>query len=246
MLGIFKKNKCEERLFFQTDIHSHVCPGIDDGARSTRHALELIEEMHRLGIRKMIITPHVTDESFPNTLETIGNAFKKISNAVETVGLDIQLDYSAEYRIDDLLLSYLKDGSIRPMPNNYILVENSWIQEPVIMDSFLYTLQSEHGLKPILAHPERYRYYQGEKNRFKSLHEHGVLFQVNLLSLAGHYDKTAKQTAEWLLENDLVDFVGSDLHRTAHIESIKKYLNSKDFKKLVAKADLIKNDTAFV
>ena len=78
------------------------------------------------------------------------------------------------------------------------------------------------------------------------MHEHGILFQVNLLSLAGYYDKAAKHAAEWLLEQKYVDFIGSDLHRTAHIEAIKKYMNSKDYRKLVSKADLIKNDTAFI
>ena len=245
MFNIFKRNKSDEYLFFQTDIHSHVCPGIDDGARNTRHALELIEQMHLLGIRRMIITPHITDESFPNTPETISKSFEKISNAVCSVGLDMQLDYSAEYRIDDLLFNHLKEGTVIPMPNNHILVENSWIQEPFALDTFLFNLQSEYGLTPILAHPERFRYYQGDRSRYKTLHEHGILFQVNLLSLAGYYDKAAKQTAEWLLEQKYVDFIGSDLHRTTHIEAIKKYIGSKDYKKLISKAELIKNDSAF-
>ncbi len=245
MFEFFKRNKGTDHLFFQTDVHSHMCPGIDDGARNTRHALGLIEQMHELGIRKMIITPHVTDETFPNTPEIISKAFDKISNAVSSVGMDMQLDYSAEYRIDDLLFTYLKEGIVRPMPNDYILVENSWIQEPFGLDSFLFNLQSEYGLKPILAHPERYQYYQPEKNRYKMLNELGILFQVNLLSLSGYYGKPSKQVAEWLLDNNYVDFIGSDLHHSAHIEAIKRYINTKDYKKLTDKAKLIKNDIAF-
>lgn len=245
MFDFFKKPKGESTLFYQTDVHSHVCPGIDDGAKSSRQALELVSEMHKLGIRRMITTPHVTDETFPNNPDTINIAFEKLKKAVETVGLDMKLDHSAEYRIDELLYKYLDTGQVEPLPNNYILVENSWIQEPYSLDSFLFKLQADYGLKPILAHPERYRYYQGDHRRLKQIHEKGILFQVNLLSLAGHYDKTCKQTAEWLLENDYVDFVGSDLHRSAHIESYQRYIKSKDYRKLLAKSDRILNDTTF-
>lgn len=233
-------------LFWHTDIHSHVCPGIDDGSPSAEKSVELVRAMTDLGIRRMIVTPHVTDETFPNTPAILAESFRLLTESCRAAGLDMQFEYSAEYRIDDLLLKRLQQGEVRPLPNNFILVENSWLQEPFGLDDFLFSLRSKYGFIPILAHPERYGYYQNHRERYEQLHEDGILFQVNLLSLSGHYDRACRTTAEWLLEHDLIDFIGSDLHRRKHIESIRKYLASRDYRWLESKSHLIKNDTAFV
>ena len=85
---------------------------------------------------------------------------------------------------------------------------------------------------PILAHPERYVYYWGHnRHRYKELHELGLLFQINLLSLAGYYGKHEKSAAEWLIDNYLVDFIGSDIHGMRHIDAIDAYLRSKSSRK---------------
>ena len=248
MLSFLSKKKYnkDSRLFFNTDIHSHLCPGIDDGAKDLSTAIELISGLNRLGITRMIITPHVTDEVFPNNSISINDAFNQLLNAPLIKQLNIQLHCSAEYRIDNLLIEQLSSKSIIPLPNDYILIENSWIQEPFNLEGFLYSLQSDYGYRPILAHPERYEYYLDDKNRLLKLHNNGVLFQTNLLSLAGRYGKKIKRFAESLLNDNLVDFIGSDLHHHIHLEEINNYVLSKDYAKLLKKQHSIKNDVAFI
>lgn len=243
--SLFKSRSHREKFFWHTDIHSHVCPGIDDGSPSVERSVELVRGMADFGITRMIVTPHVTDETFPNTPDIIAESYLRLTEGVAHAGIQMRFNYSAEYRIDDLLVHFLETNQVRPLPGDYLLVENSWFQERMGIQAFMFDLQNTYGLRPILAHPERYPYYQRNRSRYKELHDVNVMFQVNLLSLSGHYGKECKQTAEWLLDNDLVDFVGSDLHRQGHIDSIRQYLDSKEYTHLEAKSHLIKNDTAF-
>lgn len=242
MFSLFRSSQ-QPALFWHTDIHSHICPGIDDGSPSPAISVILVQEMSRLGFSRMVVTPHVTDETFPNTRERILHSFGILRQAVADAGLDMQLSCSAEYRIDDLLYKALQEHTILPMPGNYILIENSWFQEPFAIESLMFDLRSDHGLMPIMAHPERYGYYQHHRERLEALHSMGAAMQINLLSLAGHYGKGAQRTAEWLLQHDMVSFVGSDIHRPDHVEEIHKYICSRQYKKLERKAHLILNDT---
>lgn len=236
-------SKTLPELFWHTDLHSHVCPGIDDGAASPEISVQLVRAMEEIGFSRMIVTPHVTDEAFPNTPLSIAESYLSLCERCKSDGVDMSFNCSAEYRIDDLLFDMLHDKSVRPIPGQYILVENSWFQEPYNLEGFFFSLRNDHALTPIMAHPERYHYYRHHRDRLEYLHSKGALLQINLLSLAGHYGKAEKQTAEWLLANNLVSFIGSDLHRQAHIDAIRSYLSSRDYRKLEAKASLILNDT---
>lgn len=245
LFNFFHSSKLPE-LFWHTDIHSHVCPGIDDGSPNREQSVNLVRGMSELGFTRMIVTPHVTDELFPNTPEIISESYLRLTDAVTAAGIPMQFNYSAEYRIDELLKDYLDRGSVRPLPGGkYLLVECGWSQPPYDLEGFVYSLRNDYNLIPVLAHPERYPYYQFHDEIYEHLHSVGILFQVNLLSLAGHYDKNCKLTAEWLLANNLIDFIGSDLHRMSHIESLKRYFTSRDYRKLESKQHLILNDEVF-
>lgn len=250
MISLFKRFSSVKgetpKLFYSTDIHSHLCPGIDDGAPDLSTAVKLATALCEFGVTNMIITPHVTDEIFPNTTRRIAESFECLVDEIAKSEINLNLTYSAEYRIDDLFLARLKARDIIILPNNFVLVENSWHQEISNLDELLFSIQTDYGLRPILAHPERYHYYQLNKPRLSELHSKGVCFQVNILSLAGRYGKLCKQTAEWLLTNNMIDFVGSDIHHQGHIDDIRRYLNSRDYIKLLSKKDNIKNDVAFI
>lgn len=247
MFNFFKKKNSEpEKLFFHTDMHCHLVPGIDDGQKVAEEAAALVEREMSWGVNRILCTPHITQDTFENTPEIISEAFAKLQKAVDERGLQgVSLDYSAEHRLDPYFLSELEAGHIKSFPNGYLLVENSFIQEMWNMDQTLFDLAVK-GYKPVLAHPERYKYYYGNRKRYNQLHDSGVLFQVNLLSLAGYYGKGEKQIAEWLIENNLVDFIGTDMHNERHAEAIEAYIGSKDFRKHQAALEgRILNDTAF-
>lgn len=231
MFNFFNKKSGEDsKLFFTTDIHSHVVPGIDDGSPSVEKSVELVSAMQRWGLEKLIVTPHVTQDTFENTPDIIEDAFGQLKSGLDEAGIAIDLDHSAEYRIDEMFVDQLNADMVRRLHGDYLLVENSYIQEPLSLDEILFTV-SMKGFRPILAHPERYYYYYDKRTRYDELHAKGILFQVNLLSLAGYYGKDVKKIAEMLVEKNYVDFLGTDLHRQAHVEAIDKYLSSKDYRR---------------
>lgn len=247
MFNLFKHNRdASEELFFKTDMHCHLVPGIDDGQQDATSAADLVAHERRWGITKILCTPHITQDTFENTPEIIAAAFTQLQNAVTEAGIEIGLDYSAEHRLDSFFLEQLKAGAIRPFPNAYLLVENSFVQEAWDLDRMLFDLKLQ-GYKPILAHPERYSYYFDKRERYSRLHEAGTLFQVNLLSLAGHYGKDVKRMAEYLVEKDMVDFIGTDMHNHRHCEAIESYIGSRDFRRhRDALQGRLLNDTAFI
>jgi len=245
MIFFKKKSKVPTELFIHTDIHCHLVPGIDDGQQNAEEAAVLVEHSRRWGFEKIYCTPHITQDRFENTPEIIAGAFSRLKEAVEARGVDVMLDYSAEHRIDGFFFDELEKGHIRPFPNNYLLVENSFIQEAWNLDQTLFDLNVK-GYKPILAHPERYVYYFDKKQRYEQLHSAGTLFQVNILSLAGYYGKDVRQMAEYLVEKDLVDFIATDMHNATHREAIEEYLSGKAYLRHAARLEgRVLNDTAF-
>ena len=230
MFNFLKKKNNTPKLPYTTEVHCHVLPGIDDGSPDVEHSLALIHQMKEWGLERIIATPHVTEASFENTPQTIGSAYSRLCQETNLDELGIKLCYSAEYRMDDNFWGILQREEIIPMPGNHILIENSFLQPFWNIKSLVFDLQIK-GLSPILAHPERYAYYYDDKKIYKELHEQGCEFQVNLLSLAGYYNKRAKEVAEWLISKQMVDYLGSDLHNSSHVLHINKYLSGKEYPK---------------
>ena len=114
--------------------------------------------------------------------------------------------------------------------SRHLIIENSFVQEPLNLDRLVFELQVD-GYRPILAHPERYFYYYENLDRYRALHDAGVEFQINLLSLAGYYGKGERRIAEKLIDMGLVDFVGTDLHGRRHVESIRGYMATREFRR---------------
>lgn len=246
MFNLFRKKiNTPAELFFHTDIHSHVIPGIDDGSPSADISAELVKRMKSWGLNRLIATPHVTESTFENTPEIMDKAMETLQSELMSQGIDIELSHSAEYRLDDLFGREFAAGNISPFPNDFLLVENSFIQEPWGLDETLFDLKVK-GYNPILAHPERYMYYHSKKERYKKLHNDGTLFQINLLSLAGHYGRDVRRTVDFLIEQGMVDFIGTDLHNERHADAIEAYLASKEYRRdSAALKGVILNDTAF-
>lgn len=233
MFNIFRKKKEEAQLFYCTDVHCHILPGVDHGAQTVEDALEMLRAEREMGITRVVLTSHVTAETFENTPETLRPAFEKLQQAVaETDDLDMELYLSAEYRMDEFWDKQYKLGNQIAMPGGHILLENSFQQELLSLDELIFDLKTK-GYKPILAHPERYSYYARRKDRLEQLHNMGVKFQINLLSLAGYFGHSCHDTAIWLAKQGYIDMLGSDMHGMDHARVIKKYIASSEWRKLV-------------
>ena len=244
LFNIFKRKKKAEpqKLFYSTDIHSHVLPGIDDGAPNTNISITLLEAMKSWGIDTIVTTPHIAEENFENTPQNIANAYEKLNARMVDLGIEMNIKFSAEYRIDDRFRKMVEEDNLLVLPNNYLLIENSFVQPPIDLKNIIYELQLK-DIKPILAHPERYGYYQRKKEVYESLFDAGCEFQINLLSLAGYYGDRERETALWLANKGYVSFVGTDLHHFGHIEAINRFLRSKEYPSIAERlASVIKNN----
>ncbi len=229
ILDFFFKRK-QPALPVVTDIHSHIVPGVDDGSPDVEMSGLLMERMADMGFKRLFVSPHVTQDTFENTDETLAAPMKELEAERDRLGLDIELKRHAEYRLDDFFLSQRQQGLLNPMPGGYLLVENSFSAEPYNLDNILFELKMD-GFNPILAHPERYMYYcKMNPDRYRELHESGVMFQINLLSLAGRYGRTVRATALEILKSGMADFIGTDIHRESHVKLIEEYLASHNFR----------------
>lgn len=246
IFDIFKSSPKEPaQLCFSTDIHCHVVPGIDDGAPDAATGADLVQTMQGWGIKRIISSPHITQGTFPNTHATITPALARLNAELARRGARLVVEASAENRIDEILYRSMDEDTLVTMPDGYILIENSFMQEPWHLHELVFTLQLK-GLQPILAHPERYPYYYGNRKRYRELHDTGLLFQINLLSLTGFYGKEERKICEHLIKEQMVDFVGTDIHRKSHTDAIAAYLLTHNaHKDMEALGGMILNDSIF-
>lgn len=235
-----KKRKRQDVLPLEVDIHSHLLPGLDDGAQSMVDSLELLQRFEALGYRKVITTPHIMSDFYRNTPEGIRQKLEEVRRAAREENIRIEIEAAAEYYLDEVFFEQLdRPEELLTFGNKYILFETGFINQPAILLEALFKMQSQ-GLKPVFAHPERYAYLQGNYSLAVDLAERGALLQINLNSLCGYYSSMAKKTAEKLIDDGLVSFVGSDMHNTKHMDSLDDAINTKYFDKLLAQ-DLLNN-----
>lgn len=230
----FSRNKDKgsaDLSWLQTDMHSHLLPGIDDGSPDMETSLRLVKGMHGLGYRKLVTTPHILGEMYPNTPDIITQKEKELKAAVSQAGIDIEIKAAAEYFMDEYFVQLLQTKTpLLTIKDNLLLVEFSMVTAPFDLQDMLFELQIQN-YQPIIAHPERYAYLSRKKDFFDQLKSSGCLFQLNLLSLTGHYGGSVKELAEYLLKMEYYDYAGTDLHNERHLESLQK-LSSPIIKKL--------------
>ena len=216
------------------DMHSHLLPGLDDGAETLEKSLELVEKMISLGYSKLIMTPHIMGDFYKNTPEGIGEKLALLQEAVAKKGWNIKLEAAAEYYLDEWFVRRLENNDkLLTFGSNYLLFETSYINEPHVLKNTVFDMLSA-GYKPVMAHPERYTYLYGKFDDLIALRESGVLMQVNLNSLGGYYSEGAKRVAEKLVDAKMVDLVGTDAHSMKHLNYLQKAQSSKYFGKLMA------------
>jgi protein-tyrosine phosphatase len=216
----------------RTDMHSHLIPGIDDGAKTIEDSIALIKRLHGLGYRKAITTPHIMSDFYKNTPEIIHAGLAKVRQAVANENIEMEIDAAAEYYLDDGFLDKLEHEKLLTFGNNYLLFEISYINCPDNLKEIIFRMQVM-GYKPIMAHPERYPFWFAKFDEYQSFRDQGVLLQINANSLSGYYGFEAKKTAEKLIEKEWVDLIGTDMHNLTHADALKKTTKEKYFKKLL-------------
>jgi protein-tyrosine phosphatase len=209
-----------------TDIHSHLIPGIDDGVETLEQGVAMVARMQELGYQRIITTPHIIWDCYKNTPDTILHGLADLRLACRQAGLTVELHAAAEYFLDEHFTELLTQGQpLLTLPGNRLLVELSYTSPLRNTAQTLFSIL-EHGYQPVLAHPERYTYYQADPSVFKKLRDQGVELQLNALSLTGVYGRHIQQLAEWLLREELITFLGTDAHRMQHLDHLRKLNNS--------------------
>lgn len=199
------------------DLHSHILPGVDDGADDLDEALEMCRLSFEDGVRAMVATPHLRQESFWNEdRRLLVDRFKALRAAVRRtfegefevyLGGEIALHASS---LDEIAL--LPEGELLPMAGtSYLLLELDWRglgPDPLEMIHEVVVA----GFRPIIAHPERVSWLMQDRELVESMVDHGATMQLTAMSVTGELGSRVLETSEWMLDAGLVHFLASDTH----------------------------------
>lgn len=221
MLSFFKSKPFLKDLLAgdYVDIHSHLLPGIDDGAKTIKKTLKLAKAFQELGISQFVTTPHINHYVWNNAEQDILSNLKETQIVLKEENLSIPFKAAAEYFMDDWFENHLQSEKLLPLKDNYILVEISYLSAPFNLYKMIFNIQLA-GYIPVLAHPERYVYFHKNFGEYEKLKKSGCLFQLNLLAAVGYYGSEITKTAALLLKKGMYDFTGTDVHHSSHIESL--------------------------
>lgn len=215
------------------DIHSHLLFGIDDGSRAIEESAYIIRNLYKIGYTDIILTPHyINGSSYSSKKENNLDLLKRLKVELIKKNIPINLYLGNEIYIDSDILKLLKNGIISSLNDSkYLLIELPMSGEnEIYYDVFLDLINM--GYKVILAHPERYISFQKDFSKVYELNDLGVLFQCNIGSILGDYGHNAKKTIKRLLKENLITFMGTDIH---HNKSDYDFVEKakKKFKKYI-------------
>jgi len=224
----------------KVDLHSHLIPGIDDGAQNMEESLTLLKALEAMGYKKVITTPHIMMDAYRNNSEIILSGLEKLKKAAKEEGISLDIEAAAEHYLDEGFYDHLYTERVMSIEGKYLLFETSYISKPMQMEEMIFEIGSA-GFTPLLAHPERYRYVKAWREEYTRWKELGVYFQVNLNSLGGHYGKDAQEKALFLSSEGMIDFLGSDTHHQKHVETLQKVLQSEHYAQVYQKNRILNN-----
>lgn len=214
------------------DIHSHLLPGIDDGAKSIENTSEMLLQLKSIGFEKCITTPHSLPGVWENTKEGILTTFIQTKSELPESTSEMLHITASEYMMNETFHERIQTDELLTIKDNLVLVEMSYLNPPLALLDIIFELKLK-GYQPILAHPERYFFYHQNQKMYKTLKELDVLFQLNLLSTVGYYGSSVAIIADMLLKDNFIDFVGSDVHHMRHVNSFQNKITIKSEKKLI-------------
>ncbi len=215
-----KKGTLPPVAALSTDIHSHLLAGIDDGVKSLEQSEEIIRYFRQLGYKKLITTPHIISDAYPNTPEIIKEKLSELRQHLQKVNVEVEIEAAAEYYLEDYVFRLIEhDKEVLTFGQKHFLFETNFLTEPLSLKEFIF-MANVKGYKPVLAHPERYQYMYHNIEKAGDLIDRGVLLQVNINSIVGHYGKEVQSVAKKLIDRGWVHLLGSDCHHMQHAELI--------------------------
>lgn len=198
-----------------TDIHSHILFGIDDGSSTIEESLDLLKKMQDIGFTDVILTPHYiesTEYSADNS-EKI-KRFEYLKENIKLNNLDINIHLGNEVFIHNNILELLNNNLVFSLnQSKYLLIELPFHNQILNLEDTIYEIQLQ-GYIPVIAHPERYTYFQENPKLIEPLKDMGVMFQCNYSSILGYYHKESEKLMKYLLKKGYVDFLGTDIHHS--------------------------------
>lgn len=198
------------------DLHSHILPGIDDGAQSWDETLAMARIAVADGVKVMVATPHMMDAGpFANRAAEVLALAAEAQERLKMAGIDLEIVPGGELFLSPETPAGIRSGELLTYANQrrYALVELPGDDVPPYAEQALFECQLA-GVTPVLAHPERNSVLVNDLDRLAEWVERGVLLQVNALSLASESEGRRRRAAEELIERRLVHFVASDAHTT--------------------------------
>lgn len=207
------------------DIHSHILNNVDDGSDSLEDTLNILRKAEKAGFSDIILTPHYIENYYDNTKDFINKKINELKQSLYREEIIVNLHQGNEIMLTDNTPKLLQEWKIVSLANSrYVLFELPFSNRMLNFENIIFELK-EIGAIPVLAHPERYLYIQENPNELLEMLNLGILLQSNYGSFMGLYGKKAKTTAELLLKNKLIHFLGSDTHKQGTIyENIDKII----------------------
>ncbi len=201
-----------------TDWHCHLLPGVDDGVETLGESLHILRQYEAAGIEHVWLTPHIMAD-LPNATAMLRDRHAELCKAYDG---KLEINLAAEYMIDNVLMDRLEADDVLPIgpKGDMLLVETSYFSAPMHLEDTFELIKSK-GCYPLLAHPERYNYIQSI-DRYRKMHEAGVRFQINLMSLCGFYGPMVRDKALRLLSEGMYHCFGTDVHRGEHFDIVTR------------------------
>ena len=236
MFNFFFKKKNNFFLKDVTDFHNHIIPNIDDGSSSVGESFKMLEIFAKLGVKKIIPSPHIYKDIYPNTPLIIKKKYESyITNPTIKKHPIKHLNYGAEYMVDEFFINLI--NSINPQLltcfKNYVLIEIPFFADLKLLKEVIFKLKSME-INPILAHPERY-FNLKNIEEVSELKDRGIYLQLNALSLTNYYGNETKNKASMILRGGLYDFICTDAHKVKQLNIIKDIKLSSIENKIIGK-----------
>ncbi len=195
------------------DIHAHIAPGVDDGAKTLDDALAMVRRAGALGVTHIVATVHYSD-LFSASAEEVTASMRKLTGAVLAEECAVRIVAGREISFTDLHIQELRSNTrycIAGSRNHALIELPEGLNRAAAIEGFFELMVS--GIRPIVAHPERNSLVQRDPSIIKELRQRNVLMQVDAMSITGAHGSRVKKTALSLLQTGQVDVISSDAHR---------------------------------